>query len=154
MKKIFFIMILAVCLLSLSSIFTSCDNEDTFNDDYELRWMVIKQPWTIDSLVSNFSWDVQLSGIGGSRYAFGAKAEIILGDCYSNPDIVLDSDYKKGSYKELLNYKKDGISAPNELKENIRYQGDGTVPLAGIFLGSLTYPIVFYIDKIHFTDGN
>jgi len=111
------------------------------DDPYKLEWC----SW------SSLYYSSVKSYIGSSFIETGTYQGYVTGskatDAYNEAKkySVYDSGTETGEWTELLNFSKDGIGLPAELKSAMSKQ-EANVPVGGVF-GIGAYAILFYITK-------
>jgi len=133
-----------VAVIGLSMAACRQDGGDDDDDPYKMNW----GSW--DSGYYDDVRDYVGTGNGfievitnNAGYVTGSKATDAYNKAKSYP--VHDSGIKTGEWSDLVNFSKDGISAPAALKTAMLGQ-EGNVPLGGVFEAS-GYTLVFYITR-------
>jgi hypothetical protein len=137
--------VILVCMLALTLVFISCNRKSGGSGVYKLQWGAF---WTSYSEVQNTiaekGWNVITAGTNAA-VTKGADATSVYNFCIKNIFFIDGDDGIEGSFEDLLNYSKNGVSAPEELKTLLK-RNKTKVPLAGVFdAGSSA--VVFYITK-------
>jgi hypothetical protein len=144
MKKKHNLLIMLVCLLALGLAVTSCDNGTTEKGEYHLLWGTFTSTYSqIKTVITQQSWDVTPLG-DSAGYATGDTATAIRNYNVANTQFS-DGGDKDGSFEELLNFSKNGIGLPDNLKTVFADQKPN-VPLAGIFDAG-DFAVLFYVNK-------
>ena len=140
MKKTVFFGLLVVVL---AFGFIGCSDDD---DPYKLTWGLWEGA-TYSEISQNFSnADVPLTPVGNNAGYLTGNAAAEAFNIISNEFKFDDDGTKTGTYESLVDYKKDGIGAPSDLKTAMLAEKNN-VPVGGVYYVTSVGVIVFYVAK-------